>query len=209
MLIKSQKEFNYTRIRYPKRSGLTIKNDYFHRVSSIFIHISFDKWIEQIEANEKKYLIYYDNNPYQSKAKFEAETHLDLGQEQHYTLDIICGFIDTKKQSHSFCIEVFNNNKVAYIKRQLVLLFGILERSQKIEQRINMKAIPRILVTFDNEQTMKRVIDSLQNHPVFQVEEIGKLIFFNLDSRVWKQFENGWVNLYREPVDLLNCSLEE
>ena len=59
-----------------------------------------------------------------------------------------------------------------------------------------MKAIPRILVTFDNEQLYLKVLSRLQKNNIFNVEGIEELILFNSDVNVRKKFGEGWVNIY-------------
>jgi hypothetical protein len=38
-------ELDFAKIRFPKRPEKRLKNDYFHRVSTIFINISFNNWL--------------------------------------------------------------------------------------------------------------------------------------------------------------------
>lgn len=100
-----------------------MKNDYFHRVSTIFINISFDKWLQKIGGEESKFLVYYDNRKQSVKRNFEAETRLELGVKKHYTPDVICGFKDANSYVKIFCLEVYNGSNVGYVEKQLIHLF--------------------------------------------------------------------------------------
>ena len=92
----AQTELKEPEIRFPKRPEKWLKNDYFHRVNTIFINISFDRWLEKNRGTERKFPVYYDNNKQSNQRKFEAETRLDLGGKTHYSPDVICGFNDTE-----------------------------------------------------------------------------------------------------------------
>ena len=46
--LDSHTELSLPDICFPKRPKQYLKNDYFHRVSTVFIHISFDAWLKQI-----------------------------------------------------------------------------------------------------------------------------------------------------------------
>ena len=59
-----------------------------------------------------------------------------------------------------------------------------------------MTAVPRILVTFDNEQLYLKVLSRLQKNNIFNVEGIEQLILFNFDANVRKDFGNRWVNFF-------------
>jgi len=71
-------ELEIEEIRYSKKLSKRLKNDYFHRVSTIFIHISFERWVEESGGSNPKFLVYYDSNKNSTKPKFEAETRLSL-----------------------------------------------------------------------------------------------------------------------------------
>lgn len=202
LFLESNTELNFLEIRFPKRPSQRLKNDYFHRVSTIFINISFEKWLEKTGGKESQFLVYYDNRKQSVKRNFEAETRLELGIKKHYTPDIICGFRDANSYLKIFCLEVYNGDKVGYVEQQLIQLFWILDSTKKIEQRIDMDAVPRILVTFDNEQLYLKVLSRIQQNNRFHVEGIEHLIFFNSDVNVWKKFGAGWVNVFWEKVDL-------
>ena len=121
--MEAQTGLNLLEIRFPKRPEQRLKNDYFHRVSTIFINISFDKWIEKIGGEQSKFLVYYDNRKQSSKRNFEAETRLELGIKNHFTPDVICGFKTVDFLEKIFCLEVYNGKNVGYVEKQLIQLF--------------------------------------------------------------------------------------
>ena len=182
-------DLDLSNIRYPKRAGKRLKNDYFHRVSTIFTHISFERRVEESGGSDVKVLLYYDNtNKQLTKSKFDAETRLSLGGNKHYSPDMICSYVDANNEPHVFCIEVYNGNKVGRVVGQLEKLFAILDTSKRIEQRIGVDVVPRILVTFDNENLLAKVKERIQDNPVFAVEGIEDLLYFSSDIEIWNSF---------------------
>ena len=121
--MEGQTELEFLNIRFPKRPEQRLKNDYFHRVSTIFINISFDTWIKNTGGVKNKFLVYYDNRKQSTKRNFEAETRLELGVKKHYTPDVICGFKDANDSEKIFCLEVYNGSNVGYVENQLIQLF--------------------------------------------------------------------------------------
>ena len=79
-LLLARTDLKESDMRYPKRPTKRLKNDYFHRVSTIFINISFDKWVDKIDGKERQFLVYYDNAKESKKRLFESETRLDLSE---------------------------------------------------------------------------------------------------------------------------------
>jgi len=200
--LESNTDLAFNDIRFPKRPEKRLKNDYFHRVSTVFINISFDKRLEKTGATDRKFLVYYDNKKESTSRNFDAETRMNLGGKKHFTPDVICGFTDAQGKPKVFCLEVYNGKKIGYVEKQLISLFKILESSKKIEQRIGVDAIPRILVTFDNDSLFQKVLERIKKNPFFRVEGIEQLLFFKLDTNVRKDFGVGWVNIGLRSFDL-------
>ncbi|MEO1263819.1 MAG: hypothetical protein AAFZ15_33745 [Bacteroidota bacterium] len=134
--LDSRTELNLSEIRFPKRPKEWLKNDYFHRVSSVFMHISFDKWVKKINGTNAKTLLYYDQRKKSNMKKFDAETRLYLKNGKHFTPDMICSYTSESGTPQVFCLEVYNGNKTDYAFQQIKTLFWILDNTRKIEERI-------------------------------------------------------------------------
>jgi len=91
---------------------------------------------------------------------------------------VICSYIDAQEITHVYCIEIYNGNRFGYVTKQLEKLFWILDNTTLIEDRIGGRAVPRILVTFDNEALMQKTVEYIQSAAIFQVEGIEELIVF-------------------------------
>ena len=185
-------ELGIEEIRFSKKLSKRLKNDYFHRVSTIFIHISFEKRVEESGGSNSKFLVYYDSSKNSSNGKFEAETRLPLGGARNFTPDVICSYLDAKGRPHVYCLEVYNGSRLGYVTKQLEKLFWILDNTRLIENRIGVDAVPCILVTFDNEALMEKTRGYIQSATAFQVEGIEGLIFLGKDGKVWEKFDDFW-----------------
>ena len=181
-------ELNLEAIRYPKKSRMYLANDYFHRVSTISIHISFEKWVEENNLLNKKVLQYYRHNKQRGGRSFESETRLQLENNKHYTPDMIFGFSNQRGEQQVFCLELYNGDKVKYATEQLKKLFRIIDNSNKVEQKVNLTSVPRILCVCDNEKLMKQIQKRMRNDQFFWVNHIENLIFFNLDKNIHQKF---------------------
>jgi len=85
---------------------------------------------------------------------------------------------------------------------QLEKLFWIVEKTDKVENKIGVKAIPRILCICDNLNLLKGIIKRMRANKAFRVDGIEQLMFFNLDVNVWSNFGSGRVNLKGEKISL-------
>lgn len=171
-------------IRFPKRPKKFLTNDYFHRVSTISMHISFDKRIVDKGFFNSRVLLYYRQNKESKKERFESDTRLQLKDKRHFTPDMILSYSKTSGQSFVFCLELYNGNKVKYATDQLKKLFWIIDNSRKVEQKVDLNVIPRILCVCDNENLLTRIQERIKADNFFRVKHIEQLIFFNLDNKV-------------------------
>ena len=90
---------------------------------------------------------------------------------------------------------MYNGNKVGYVISQLEKLFWIIDNTTKIEEKMGVNAVPRILCTCDSESLMYSVIKRIRNNKTFHVDKIEELLFFNLDTKVWDFFGGEWINI--------------
>ncbi|MEL7120695.1 MAG: hypothetical protein AAFO07_14685 [Bacteroidota bacterium] len=79
------------KIRYPKRTPVSLSNDYLHRVSTISTHISIIQWIEKNGYRLIDILLYYDKRK-QSNSRFKSETRLILPDANYLTPDLIFAY---------------------------------------------------------------------------------------------------------------------
>lgn len=191
-------------IRFPKRPKKFLTNDYFHRVSTISIHISFEKRIQKNGLYGKKVMLYYWQNKESREKRFESDTRIKLKNGRHFTPDMILSYIQSSSQSFVFCLELYNGDKVKYATDQLRKLFWIIDSSRKVEQKVEANTIPRILCVCDNERLLKKIQERIRNDKFFRVKHIEKLLFFNLDNLVHNDFGKGWKNVKDEAFDLAN-----
>lgn len=192
-------------IRYPKKPKQTLSNDYLHRISTVSIHISYDKWIQENGFVERDFLVYYDKRGLYGEGKsFKSETRIDFDDGSHYSPDVIFSYSKEQGSPLLYCLEVYNGNRTKYVVEQLKKLFWIIEKTTKIGEKVKLKKIPRILCVFDNEPLLKNTIDRVKKDSFFSFQGIEQLLFLNLDKQVWEQFGKDWINIEGESVQLEN-----
>ncbi len=202
-LLDEETELALSYIRYPKKTKQTLSNDYLHRISTISIHISYDKWVKENGFMERDFLVYYDKRGLYGEGKsFKSETRIDFDDGSHYSPDVIFSYKKKQESPLLFCLEVYNGNRTKYVIEQLKKLFWVIEKTTKIGQKVNLKKIPRILCVFDNETLLRNTLDRVKTDKFFSFQGIEQLLFLNLDNKVWEQFGNGWTNIEGELIQL-------
>lgn len=190
-------------IRYPKNPKQTLSNDYLHRISTVSLHISFDRWVEAVGYATRDFLVYYDKRGLYGESKtFKSETRIDFEDGTHYSPDAILSYQKPNGQPLLFCLEVYNGNRTKYALEQLKKLFGIIEQTTKIGDKVGLQKTPRILCVFDNPTLLNNTIDRIKADRFFAVQGIEQMLLFNLDEQVWQNFGGKWVNIYGVTVDL-------
>lgn len=203
--LDSYTELSLADIRFPKRPKEYLSNDYFHRVSSIHIHLSFEKWMQKTSYSSKQILTYYNQYKDSTSKRFESETRIEIRGSRHFSPDLMLSYTTQEQHTYTYVLEVYNsngNNRVSYVEEQLEKLFWILSNTKKAQKRTNIDTQPIILCTFDSISFMKGVLNRVLKNPYLMSGGIEKLLFFNLDRLVWLDFSSGWVALDRRKVDL-------
>lgn len=190
-------------IRYPKKQRRTLSNDYIHRVSTIFMHISFHRWIDQNDYSNTDFRVYYDNlkNKGQSDS-FKSETRIDFRDGRHFSPDVILAYRNADKKPLVFCLEIYNGNRTKYVVEQLKKLLWIIEKTTWIGKKMKVQKTPRILCTCDNQNLMDNVIGRIKEDEAFLVDYIEQLIFFKLDAEVWENFGSNWMNIDGDVINI-------
>ena len=193
--LDSYTELYLGQIQFPKDPTTYLKNGYLNRVSTIYSHISFDNRVRKNDFLNVKNLQYYFHDKNSKQKRFKSETLIKLRDGSTYTPDAIYSFQKPTGESFIFIWEIYTGDKARYPLEQLEKLFWIIDNTRKIEQRIGVKAIPRILCALDNEALMEKVIEGVKANPIFHVEGIEELIFFGVDREFWEDFGKRWINL--------------
>ena len=106
--LDSLTELSFADIRYARKIKHTLSNDYFHRMSTVSMNISFDYWIEENELHNPKYLVYYDKRGLVEEGEFfKSETRIDLKENRHYTPDVLVRF-SKKEEPFAFVLELYH-----------------------------------------------------------------------------------------------------
>lgn len=200
--LDEETELRIVNIRYSKRQRLNLSNDYPHRVSTINMHISYDRWIKNNSYHHVETLLYYDKRAKFKDLKYTIETRYKSSNGT-YTPDAVMGYADSAGQPQLFILEVYNGARKKYAHEQLKELFELIEESAgQIGKRIGVKQIPRVLVTCDTPKRLGRLIEVLKGDDFFDFEGIEDLLFFKYDAEVWEEFGKDWVNIDGDIIQL-------
>ena len=98
--LDSRTELSLPHIHYPKRPSQYLSNDYFHRVSTISMHLSFDRWMQQIKSSSYQFMTYYNQYKTATSKRFEAETRLQFKDGRHFSPDAFCTYTTPDNQAN-------------------------------------------------------------------------------------------------------------
>jgi len=191
-------------IRYPKRKKKSLSNDYFHRISSVSTHISYNNWIQKHDFTHKETLLYYDKRKKFKKLKTTIESRIDLKGGRTKTPDLVMGYENKKGEGKIFVVEVYNGSRKKYLVDETKELIKALQENHELSLRVGVEKFPRILITCEDQEKMKRAMESIKKDPFFNFKKIDQMLFFNVDSEVWKDFGSNWINLSGEVINLEN-----
>lgn len=189
-------------IRFPKRIKTTLSNDYFHRVSSISVHIAYRKWIERNKFYPVDELLYYDKRAKFKHLKSTIESRVDLKDGGSKTPDLVFGYENAEEQGRVFVVEVYNGARTKYIQEQTREMLEVLQETTELSDRVKVKKLPRILITCEDGNKLTRAIERIRTDPFFDFDRIGQMLLFNTAPEVWDDFGGGWINLFGEIFDL-------
>ena len=189
-------------IRYPKRIKKSLSNDYFHRISSVSLHIAYNQWIEKNDFKHKETLLYYDKRKKFKKLKTKIESRIKLKNGDTKTPDLVMGYENKEGEGKVFIIEIYNGSRKTYLIEETKELITALQENHELSLRVGVEKFPRILITCEDTAKIKRAIDGIKKDPFFNFKQIDQMLFFNTDSQVWEDFGSNWVNLSGEVINL-------
>ena len=200
--LEEQARIRRGELRFPKRIKTALSNDYFHRVSSISVHVSYNQWIEKNGFDHYETLLYYDKRSKFKGLKSKIESCIILKDGRTKTPDLVMGYKNRAGEGKIFIFELYNGARPKYILDETKELIKALQENSELSERIGIKKAPRILITCETDQQVKKIMGRIKEDSFFNFKQIDKLLLFNTDRRVWSDFGNNWVNLFGEVVNL-------
>ena len=75
-LLATHTELELPQIKYSKKKSHRLQNDYFHRITTISMHIAFDQRVEECGGSEAEALVYYHSqkNPNTLRLKHASKS---------------------------------------------------------------------------------------------------------------------------------------
>jgi len=182
-------------IRYPIGKSTLFFRDYFHRLYTIDFHIEFDEWVNKNDYEINFFYTYFDKiGASRSKEKkLEALTKVKLDDENYILADAISMF-ETPKRKYLFCLEVYTDKNTKRVIKQLQKHMIALSKGYPSLQ-FNFNRGSRVISIFEDETTMKAVINRLNLNNKEEVEEFEEYFLFKTINQIKEDFFNHWFNL--------------
>lgn len=153
--------------KFPRRKRDTIKNDYVHRITIGDTLVSFSNWLGDRNG---EFLVDHHRNetviPYEYEIKPDAI--IRVGDECHL-------------------VEIWTYDKKGYPKDKIINLFRPLQDGA-IQAYLECKNRPNILNVCENEKTMRKVIQVIQDEGY--KNPLDKVLYFATIDQIDKSFNS-------------------
>lgn len=190
-------------VKYPNRSTTEFKNDYYHRIATVSVMISFVMWCESKGYEIDFFDTYYDKVGSQRKAEtgVQSKTRLDLPNDTSISPDA-CIRYTANGQRFLFCIEVYNGKDTKRINEQLrKLTYATFEGIPS--KKYDHEKANRNLIIMEHESYIKPTIERIKNDPYLnQFEGVERFFYFKSIEATKNDFGALWNDLEGKNRDL-------
>ena len=189
---------------YPKNTSTMFKNDFYHRIHTIDLIISFDEWISRTTNTPLFFHTYYDTIGHQKSdvLKSTSKTKIEITPEASVTPDAIFGYEDLKGEKSLFVVEVTNGKDTGrttrQIKNNLVAIY-----KGKVSNKYEIQKTPPLLVAFEHEahkQGVKKAIFDGGFSTTFKGLE--KYLFFGMQEKIKNDWLGSWETIEGQPATI-------
>ncbi len=188
-------DYEKENIRYPIGTSSLFFRDYFHRLFTIDFHIEYEKWANENDYEVLFFHTYFDKvgaNRSKTKKRLEALTKIELNDGKDYIIADAISMFQTPKRKYLFSLEVYNGKDTKRIIKQLKKHIIALSEG-KPSLQYNFKRGSKVIVLFELENTMKAVIERLNQDEDF--EEFENYFLFKTVGKLKETFFNQWFNI--------------
>jgi len=182
-------EAGVDQVQYPRKS-VTFTKDYFHRIGSVDIHISFEQWTKIASGHIKRFETYYDRTAKNARGYPVPKTSIHWESEK-ITPDLICEVVDAQNVSRLCAIELHRGKSMLRLDKQLKQYEEAVKVSA-IENTYDYPSAVRVLIIFDDIKAMATCIKRLAQSdfsPAFK-----NRLFLNHIDAIKSDLLNGWLS---------------
>lgn len=204
-LAENISELPLEKIHYPKNIDGIFRNDYYHRISTINIQVSFELWAKEQGYQPLFFHTYFHKVGAAKKTKendpLKSITRVVFRNSSFIEPDIIFAY-DNSGERKIFVCEVCNGKDttrhVEALKRLGdAIAEGLITNMYKEEYSIEVS--PRILCTVETEDMLRLVLKRIKSDSYFTKGWMEQAFFFQVADKIWKNFNSCWINIKNMP----------
>lgn len=118
MTIAEINRMEISQIKYPKSTNTLVKNDFFHRITTIDLMIAYEERVNTTGCTPLFFDHYFDTNSSQVKNGFQCKTRIALGGNEFISPDCIFAY-QHQNAVNLFILEISNGLDTKRIVEQL------------------------------------------------------------------------------------------
>lgn len=197
-LIKERLSFDDP-VRFPKGKGVLFQQDYFHRISTVDVHIALQEQSSKNDWSLLFFLAYFDKGTSAKKRGYKAESTIVISRNEHLIADALC-MLQTPKRKELYAIEVFNGNNTHRVHLSLLHHLKALSVGQP-SKMFKLDYGSRVLCVFETKNAKLNVIRRISEDErfveariYFLFKTIGKVRENVFEE--WELFDGEKVGLF-------------
>lgn len=207
-LVEHTQGLDIEQVHYPKSIGVEFRNDYQHRIYTVNVQISFEKWIEQNGFKSLFFHSYFHKNGSMKgndSQPLKSITKINITERYFIEPDAIFMYDTPTKRQLMIC-EVSNGKDTKRVVEQLKTIADAIGKgvvTDHYKQEYNYNKNPRVLCVIETENLLKLVLKKMNQDPYFAPEWNQKAFFFKVVTEIKdKDFGFNWQNMKGVLCDL-------
>ena len=202
-VIADHNEVSLDEVKHLKSDSTVFSSDFYHRIRTVDLLITFHQWIERKEYELVTWDVYFDKVGSQKKdGSLRPKTRVQIGETSFVDPDVIFAYITPKSECIAI-VEVARGHETKLaLKKIRKTMFAIYQMdhpyiTEKYKTEYNSFDItPKFLISFENESLMKSTMRAVSRDVYMKrFNRLNELLFFGLHSQVMNDWESNWHSL--------------
>ncbi len=177
-------------IRYPKGSSGLFRQDYFHRLHTIDVHIAFAQWAEKNGMKITYFKTYFDKLSTGKENGYRAETYVLIDSKEYLIADALC-VLETGRRKELYAIELYNGNDTNRVHQSLFAHLKALNNGQPSGQ-FGLNYGSRVLCVFEYDNYKQMAMKRLCEDSRFAAAK-AHFLFLSLEEMNASTFGEWWL----------------
>lgn len=180
-------------VRFPKGGGNGLfRQDYFHRIHTVTIHIHFEQWAKQNFMEIVYFRTYFDKIATGKENGYRAETMIKMDEKEYLIADAIC-LLESVRRKELYAIELYNGNDTNRVYHSLFQHLKALNNGEP-SGRFGLQYGSRVLCIFEWDSYKLQAMKRLQEDARFAAA-LEHFLFLSLEEmqahslKEWRAFD--------------------